>query len=86
MDETGAPVNLSSISHPSGKASVPKRPVNLEPLQTRDSESFGGFGKGTVAKCGISERTPCLGFERETLVERHLTCENRRKLCDCRAI
>ena len=44
------------------------------------------FGKGTAAKRGISERTPCPGFEPETWVERHLTSANGLKLCNCRAI
>ena len=55
-------------------------------IYDRESESFALFGKGTVPKRHVSERTPCLGFEPETLVERHLTTANRRKLCDSRAI
>ena len=39
-----------------------------------------------TAATSVLARTPCLSFELETLVERHLTTANRRKLCGSRAI
>ena len=52
--------------------SCPERPpyrkvlLTWRGVLTRESESFGPFGTGTVSKCGISERHPVFRLELES--------------------